>query len=171
MRSTLRSRKRSAGQEDVILFSISDTLFAITAGAVDEIRNLDGLSDFRSTFSPTLKKVTHTLIRSKKDPEKTYFVVNGALHFGINGPAGGRIMVLRGSVGAVRVDAIDRITQIAAVPALPNAFHGQERDWYRGLAIVDGRVIPVVREESFLSKGDLAVLAAQHATSTQGASA
>lgn len=171
MRSAFKSRKPSAAQEDVILFVVGKKTFAIPAGAVDEIRNLEGLTAFRPSFHPGLKKVTHTLVRSKKDPEKTYFVVNGAHHFGINEPAGGRVMVLRGGSGAILVDAIDRMTQIAVVHALPHAFNSKERDWYRGLAVIDGRVIPVVREESFLSKSDLAVLVAQHSTAAQGASA
>jgi chemotaxis signal transduction protein len=167
-----RSNRKVIEHEDVILFSVCGSTFAIRASAVDEIRNLDGLSYFRSSFATNLKKVTHTLVREKKDPQKTYFVVSGSAHFALAPSSMGRVMVLRNGAAAVIVDAIDRMTQIEVVHALPKAFTGQERDWYRGLAICDGRVIPVVREEAFLSKGELAMLAAQHSASVaQGASA
>jgi chemotaxis signal transduction protein len=168
----VRTSRKVVEHEDVILFSVGGTTFAIRAGAVDEIRNLDGLSPFRASFAANLRKVTHTLIREKKDPDKTYFVVAGAAHFGFASSSIGRVMVLRTGAAAVTVDAIDRMTQIALIHALPKAFYGQEREWYRGLAVCDGRVIPVVREEAFLSKGELAMLAAQHSAAVaQGASA
>jgi chemotaxis signal transduction protein len=168
----VRTTRNAVEHEDVILFSVCGTTFAIRAGAVDEIRNLDGITPFRASFAANLKKVTHTLVREKKDPGKTYFVVACASHFGLGSSSMGRIMVLRGGTAAVSVDAIDRMAQIAIVHALPDAFSGQERDWYRGLAICEGRVVPVVREEAFLSKGELASLAAQHcAAVAQGASA
>jgi hypothetical protein len=158
--------------QDMILFSVSGTRFAIRAEAVDEIRNLDGLAPYRASFAANLKGVTHTLVRSKKDPEKTYFVVSGASHFGLSGARLGRVMVLRGGAAAVTVDTIDRMTQVALVHALPRAFSGQEREWYGGLAICDGLVVPVVREETFLNKGELAALAAQHSAAiANGASA
>jgi chemotaxis signal transduction protein len=167
-----KTRKGLAATEDVILFSIADMTFAIAAGSVDEIRNRDGLSPFRASFAANLTKVTNTLVREKKDPHKTYFVVNGESHFGLSGAKLGRVMVLRGSVTAVLVDNIDRMAQISAVHALPHAFNGRERDWYRGLAICDGRVVPVIREDAFLSKGELSTLSAHHsAAMAQGASA
>ena len=80
-------------------------------------------------------------------------------------------MVLRGVKAAVLVDAIDRMTQIAAVHPLPRAFSGDERDWYRGLAVVEGRVIPVVNEHSFLSRGEVTVLNAQKQARAHGVGA
>lgn len=172
MKISRNKAKAQVRNEDVILFSIADLTFAIAAGSVDEIRNLDGLSPFRANFVANLKKVTHTLIREKKDPAKTYFVVNGESHFGLSGATLGRVMVLRSGATAVLVDNIDRMAQISVVHALPHAFSGRERDWYRGLAVCDGRIVPVIREDAFLSKGELAKLAAQHsAPMAQGASA
>jgi chemotaxis signal transduction protein len=167
-----KPRKGHDANEDVILFSIAKMTFAIAAGSVDEIRNLDGLSPFRPSFATNLKKVTNTLVRDKKDPAKTYFVVNGESHFGLSGATLGRVMVLRSGATAVLVDNIERMAQIAVVHGLPHAFSGHERDWYRGLAICDGRVIPVIREDAFLSKGELANLSAQLLSAiAQGASA
>jgi hypothetical protein len=81
-------------------------------------------------------------------------------------------MVMRAVKAAVLVDGIDRMAQIATMHSLPHAFTGEERQWYRGLAIVNGRVVPIVREESFLTRGEVAALAAQKAVAAaQGASA
>lgn len=172
MRSSRTTRKPPITREDVILFSVDKMTFAIAAGVVDEIRNLDGLSPFRASFAANLLKVKHTLVRAKKDKDKTYFVVDAAKHFQLDHQCSGRVMVLRTGASAVMVDAIDRMTQIATVHPLPLAFTGKERDWYRGIAVHDGRAIPVVREESFLSKAEAASLAAHHSVAiAQGASA
>jgi hypothetical protein len=49
---------------------------------------------------------------------------------------------------------------LAAIHALPAAFSGEERRWYRGLAVIKGKVIPVVNESAFLSKAEAVLLAA-----------
>lgn len=172
MRSPRTVRKVAPKHEDVILFSVGGMTFAIHASAVDEIRNLDGMSPFRASFAARLNKVKHTLVRENKDPDQTYFVVDAAAHLGLEKGFPGRLMVMRAVRAAVLVDGIDRMTQIATVHALPHAFTGKEREWYRGLAVVNGRVVPVVKEESFLTRGEIAVLAAQRAVAAeQGASA
>jgi hypothetical protein len=48
--------------------------------------------------------------------------------------------------------------EITVLHALPAAFTHEERIWYRGLAIVNGAVVPVVNQGAFLSRGELAVL-------------
>jgi chemotaxis signal transduction protein len=172
VRSSRTVRKVAPTHEDVILFSVGGMTFAIYASAVDEIRNLDGMSPFRASFAARLNKVKHTLVRENKDPDQTYFVVDAAAHLGLEKSSPGRLMVMRAVKAAVLVDAIDRMTQIATVHALPHAFTGKEREWYRGLAVVNGRVVPVVKEESFLTRGEVAALAAQKALAVaQGASA
>jgi chemotaxis signal transduction protein len=171
VRSARPSRKPAATQHDVILFSVNKTTFAIAAGAVDEIRNLDGLTPFQPSFAARLMKVKHTLVRENKDPDQTYFVVDSAAHLKLKSSTPGRLMVLRGVKAAVLVDAIDRMTQIAVVHPLPRAFQGDERDWYRGLAVVEGRVIPVVNEHSFLSRGEVTVLNAQKQARAHGVGA
>jgi chemotaxis signal transduction protein len=165
------SGTKSAPQHDVILFSVNQTTFAIAAGAVDEIRNLDGLTPFQPSFTARLTKVKHTLVRENKDPDQTYFVVDSAVHLKLKSSTPGRLMVLRGVKAAVLVDAIDRMTQIAAVHPLPRAFQGDERQWYRGLALVEGRVVPVVNEHSFLSRSEVTVLHAQKQARAQGVGA
>jgi chemotaxis signal transduction protein len=171
VRPARTSRKPTVTQHDVILFSVNKTTFAIAAGAVDEIRNLDGLTPFKPSFTARLNKVKHTLVRENKDPDQTYFVVDSAAHLRLKTSTPARLMVLRGVKAAVLVDAIDRMTQIAAVHPLPRAFQGDERDWYRGLAVVEGRVIPVVNEHSFLSRAEVIVLNAQKQARAQGVGA
>jgi len=46
------------------------------------------------------------------------------------------------------------MTEISALYALPHAFTGQERQWYRGLAVLAGtdgqpEVVPVVNPDAF----------------------
>lgn len=144
--------------EDVILFRVGVYRFAIAAAAVDEIRNLDGLQPRRAGYMSKLAKVTHTLVRQKKDRERTYFVVDASMQFQLPKPALDRVLVLSGAGAAVLVGSIERMTQINAVQPLPKAFSGAERDWYRGLAIVEKEVVPVVDPGAFLNKGELAVL-------------
>ena len=49
------------------------------------------------------------------------------------------------------MDRIDRMADISAVHALPLAFTGEERRWYRGLAYLDDSVVPVVEPTGFLT--------------------
>lgn len=145
--------------EDVILFSTSGMKFAMPAAAVDEIRNLEGLSAFVvGQFNPKLAKVKSVLTREKKDRNKTYFVVDAASLFRIKPAKTGRVMVLRDSKAALAVERIDRMTQIASVISMPLAFSGEERQWYRGLALIHETVVPLVNPEAILSSGDVAVL-------------
>jgi len=146
--------------EDVILFTVAGTRLAIAASAVDEIRNLEDLTPFQAGISPRLAKVKYTLVRPNKDREASYFLVDACQHFRILPAKGTRILVLRDGATAVLVEAIDRMTQIANLHALPMAFVGEERAWYRGLAVVDDKVVPVVSPECFLSRGEIAVLQA-----------
>ncbi len=171
MRPAAKSRSR-APHEDVILFAVNGTRFAIAANAVDEIRNMEGLSPFKATVSPAkFAKVKHTLVRDKKDRDAIYFVVDANAHFRVAQSKSNRLLVLRNTRVAVLVDSIDRMTQIANVYSLPLAFTGEERNWYRGLAIVEDAVVPVVYAECFLSKGEVAVLQASTAQGTAAAMA
>jgi hypothetical protein len=58
------------------------------------------------------------------------------------------------------VDAIDLMLELHSIQALPRAFYGEERIWYRGLALVKGKVIPVVQPEAFLSRAEVALIEA-----------
>jgi hypothetical protein len=136
---------------------MNGTRFAIAANAVDEIKNLDGLSPFKAPPG-RFSQVKHTLLREKKDRGILYFVVDASAHFHIAPRKPGRLLILRDTKVAVLVDSIDRMAQIGPVSPLPLAFSGEERNWYRGLAVIENSVVPVLYPECFLSKGEVAVL-------------
>ncbi len=150
-------RKRASRGESVILFSVAGTTFAISAGAVDEIRSVSGLEPLRTGFlHPKYSKFKFKLERDGR----TYFVVDANTHFHILPTNHDRLLVLRDRPAAVLVDAIDRMTEISALQALPRAFSGEEREWYRGLAVLKDTVVPVVEPDAFLSKAESTVLKA-----------
>jgi hypothetical protein len=70
------------------------------------------------------------------------------------------VLILRDSTTAVLVDSTDRMMEISALHALPRAFTHEERLWYRGLAVVNDEVVPVVNPNSFLTQGEQEVLRA-----------
>ncbi len=144
------TRQRAAHVEAVILFVAAGHKFAIAASAVEEIRNTD-------TLRPVARgKVSALLPRG----QGTCYVVDPAFHFRVLPLRPRRVMVLRNSMVALAIESVERITEISALYALPRVFRGEERRWYRGLALVEGRVVPVVNPDSFLSKTELAALAA-----------
>jgi chemotaxis signal transduction protein len=141
----------------VILFRVSGFNFAIAAGAVKEIRGLEGLTIFNlGDIGAHLKKLNYTLERSGT----TYFVVDAARHFDLKASIPGRVLILRNSAAAVLVDSTDRMMEISALHALPRAFTHEEREWYRGLAVIDGEVVPVVNPGAFLNEEEQEVLRA-----------
>jgi hypothetical protein len=50
------------------------------------------------------------------------------------------------------------MAEIPAVHALPHAFAGEERRWYRGLAYLDDHVIPVIEPTGFLRRDEFQLL-------------
>jgi chemotaxis signal transduction protein len=144
-------------REDVIVFVVSGFKFAIAAGVVNEIRGMDGLHAFTlGGISAEISKLKYTLERNGT----TYFVVDAAEHFQLSGAKASRVLVLRNGPIGVLVDSTDRIIEISSLHALPQAFTHEERGWYRGLAVVNGAVIPVVNHNAFLSRAEFEVLRA-----------
>ena len=144
-------RKRRGNREDVILFAVGPHTFAIGAKAVEKIENMEELRPIKfSAALPKLAKVKHTLER-----DKTYFVVDASAHLLMLPSRTARVLLLRGTSIGVAVDSIDRIAEISAIHPLPHAFIGEERGWYRGVALIQDAVVPVVNSEAFLSAGDL----------------
>jgi chemotaxis signal transduction protein len=158
----MRSRKQlraqpQAAREDVIVFDVSGFKLAIAAGAVKEIRGMEGLHPFTlGGISAQIAKLKHTLERDGT----TYFVVDAARHFQLPPSHPSRVMVLRNMPTGVLVDSTDRIMEISALHALPPAFTHEERGWYRGLAVVNGQVVPVVNHGAFLNRAELETLRA-----------
>ena len=140
--------------EAVILFTVGGHRFAIAAGAVEEIRTMDGTQALPAGPGARLSKVKRVLEREQRE----YYVVDANAHFHIRASQATRVLLLRRSSTAVSVDGIERMTEIEALLSLPRAFQGDERRWYRGLALVDEQVVPVVNAGSFLSRAELALL-------------
>jgi chemotaxis signal transduction protein len=151
------SRKRSHRGEAVILFSVGGTTFAIAAAAVDEIRDLSGMEPLHIGYlHGKFSKFKHTIQREGR----TCFVLDAATHFHMLPTKAARLLVLRHMPAGVLVDSIDRMTEISSLHALPRAFTGEERNWYRGLVILKDAVIPLVNPEAFLTKAESTVLTA-----------
>lgn len=145
---------RKGTREDVIVFTIGEFRFAIAAGAVSEIRNTAGLQRLRATGDKMPVQVEYTLERDGI----THFVVNGARHFYLPLGKSTRVLVLRHTPAAVLVDSTDRMMEISTLHALPLAFDHEERQWYRGLAVLNDEAVPVVNPAAFLSRNEIAIL-------------
>ncbi|HEY1936649.1 MAG TPA: chemotaxis protein CheW [Candidatus Angelobacter sp.] len=153
----LRLQTPQAAREDVIVFAVGGFKLAIAAGAVKEIRGMEDLHAFTlGGISAQIAKLKYTLERNGA----TYFVIDAAQHFQLPASHGSRVMVLRHTPTGVLVDSTDRIMEISALHALPPAFTHEERGWYRGLAVVNGIVIPVVNHNAFLNRAEIEILRA-----------
>src|SRR5271163_884480 len=140
--------RRVRKSETVVLFFVANQMFAIAADNVQEIRSTDSLAGSAHEIeTPELPKVRHTIERGLR----TYYVVNAGAHFGLPVTRPALVLILRQFRAALLVDRIDRMADISAVHALPLAFTGEERRWYRGLAYLDDFVIPVVEPTGFLT--------------------
>lgn len=142
-------------REDVIVFVVGGYKFAIAASVVKEIRGMDDLHAFTlGGIAAQIGKLKYTLERNGT----THFVIDAAQHFQLAASQASRVLVLRNAPIGVLVDTTDRIMEISSLHALPRAFTHEERGWYRGLAVVNGVVIPVVNHNAFLNRPELEIL-------------
>jgi chemotaxis signal transduction protein len=144
--------ERSSGYP-VILFTIGDNLFAIGAAAVNEIQSLQGMQPLGAQ-PRQFGKVRHIMLREGR----RYWVVDGNVHFGMMPTHSTRVLLLGSTPVALKVDAIVRMTEVARVLPLPQAFQGEERNWYTGLALLDSTVVPVISPDALLSHYDMTAL-------------
>ena len=121
-------RPSAPAAEAVILFRVGSHRMAIGAGAVQKIRKDRGLLPAEIGCATIVS--AHGL-------------------FGIPPGSGARLLVLRRGGVAVRVDRVERMIETGEVRPLPRAFQGSERAWYRGLALAEDAVLPLVNPESF----------------------
>lgn len=145
LRRQNRRRLRAQGNP-VIVFTIGNTTFAISASSVSEIQDLQHMKPFGS-----IGKVRNTIEREGR----RYWVVDANAHFHMLPTNSSRVLLLRETPVAVKVDGIERMTEVSRLLALPNAFQGDERHWYLGLALLGDKVVPVVNPDSFLSHFEL----------------
>src|SRR5215470_658644 len=155
MRFGVPVKPRPVRSEQIILFRISDRLFAVSSSSVQEVRGTDSLVGGSSEFdAPELPKVERFIRRG----DKTLFIVNGAAHFGLSPSEGTLVFVLRNTRTALVIDSIEKMTAMTRLQALPLSFCHEERQWYRGLTALDQSVVPVVHPEGFLSADELMLL-------------
>ena len=155
MRAATEHKTPAVRTEQIILFRASSEVFAISSGSVQEVRSVDGLAGAPVAVSePRLQKVRHALRRGNKN----VYVVNTAIHFGLRPSPAVLIFLLRKSRVALLVDAIEKMTTMTRLQALPGAFCNEERRWYRGLTVLDQNVIPVVDPAGFLTSEELFLL-------------
>ncbi len=149
----VRERRKHSHRhgEAAILFDAGGYTFAIAATDVDEIRDVHMLVPVsHMTERSSVAKIKYTLERNSR----IYYVVDSCTHFRLAPSNPTRLLILRTQPVAVLVDSIDRMTQIDRLLALPHAFQADERRWYRGLALLEGKVVPVVNAAAFLTAAD-----------------
>ena len=155
MRLATPVKASPAKTEQIILFRVSGQLFAVSSASVQEVRSADSMSGGATEINvPGLRKVRHVLRRG----DRSLFIVNGAMHFGLHAAEGALLFVLRKTRTALLIDGIEKMTTMTRLQALPLSFCHEERQWYRGLTALDQTVVPVVHPEGFLSPEELASL-------------
>ena len=158
MKIAAQELTRSSGRgksEPIILFSLGRQLLAIAADAVQEIRSTDSIAGSATEISPSaVPKVRHMFERENRQ----YFLVNACAHFRLPVTRPTLVLILRQIRVAVLIDRIDRMAEIGAIFALPRFLTGEETIWYRGLAYLSDRVIPVVDPRGFLTAAEFEVL-------------
>jgi len=143
--------------EQIILFRISGQLFAISSSSVQEVRSVDNIAGMaRDLPESPIRKVRHSIHRG----DRTLYIVNAAIHFGLQPQHASLVFFLRRTRTALLIDGIEKMTTMTRLQALSLAFQGEERNWYRGLTALDQAVIPVVHPEGFLSLEELTLLEA-----------
>ena len=155
MRAPAEYKMPAIRTEQIILFRAGSEIFAISSGSVQEVRSVDSLAGAPVALTqPSLKKVRHALRRG----DKNVYVVNAAIHFGLRPSSAALIFLLRKSRVALLVDAVEKMTTMTRLQALPGAFCNEECRWYRGLTVLDQNVIPVVDPAGFLTSEELFLL-------------
>jgi chemotaxis signal transduction protein len=155
MRLPVPAKQHPVRTEQIILFRISGQLLAVSSASVQEVRSVDTLASAAKEIAQAgLRKVRHVVQRG----EHQFYVVNGAVHFGLTPSPAALVFVLRRTRTALLVDGIEKMTTMTRLQALPQAFCNEERAWYRGLTAIDQVVVPVVKPEGFLTPDELLLL-------------
>jgi hypothetical protein len=139
-------------KEQVVVFSIGDHSFVISASSVQEIRSTDGLGgNVVELDRPVLRKVRHIVERDAR----SYYVVSGYEHFHLPLSRPTSVLILRNVPVAVLVDRIEEMAEMRVLLGLPRSFCGDERIWYRGLTVLGHKVVPVAEPRGFLTVEEL----------------
>lgn len=146
-------------REQIAVFSIAEYSFVISAASVQEIRSTDSLGGTVVDLDrPVLRKVRHIVERDAR----SYYVVSGCEHFHLPPSRPTTVLILRNAPVAVLVDRIEEMAEMRVLLALPQSFRGDERTWYRGLTVLDRKVLPVANPLGFLTARELLLLEEQN---------
>ena len=146
-------------REQVAVFSIAQYSFVISAASIQEIRSTDSLGGTVVELDrPVLRKVRHIVERDAR----SYYVVSGYEHFQLPPSRPTTVLILRNAPVAVLVDRIEEMAEMRVLLALPHSFRGEERTWYRGLTVLDRKILPVANSQGFLTAGELKQLDEQN---------
>jgi hypothetical protein len=146
-------------REQVVMFSIGEFSFVISAASVQEIRNTDSLGgNVVELGHLVLKKVRHIVERDAR----SYYVVSGYEHFHLPLARPTTVLILREVPVAVLVDRIEEMAEMRVLVSLPWSFRGEERTWYRGLTVLGRKVLPVADPRGFLTAEELRQLEEQN---------
>lgn len=152
MRPPAPPKTQPVRSEQIILFRVSDQLFAVSSASVQEVRSVDSFAGAAKQIShPALRKVGHVVPRR----ENSLYIVNAAQHFGLPPSQPMLVFVLSRTRTALLIDGIEKMTTMTRLQALPQAFCHEERTWYRGLTALDQTVVPVIKPEGFLTPEEL----------------
>jgi chemotaxis signal transduction protein len=155
MNLTPHLRSNQPRTEQIILFRVSGQVFAISSASVQEVRSVDNIAGMaRDLPESPVRKVRHSIRRG----DRTLYIVNGAVHFGLQPYPASLVFFLRRTRTALLIDGIEKMTTMTRLQALSLAFQGEERNWYRGLTAIEQVVIPVIQPEGFLSLEELSLL-------------
>lgn len=155
MANSISATGNDRATEQVVVFSIGKFTFAISAAAVQEIRNTDSLGGMVMELeNVVVPKVRHIIERDSR----SYFVVSGFDHFHLPQSRPTTLLILSKTQTAILVDRIEEMAEMRTIVGLPRSFHGEERVWYRGLTILEGKVVPVVDQKGFLTTDELRML-------------
>jgi hypothetical protein len=139
-------------KEQVVMFSIAEYSFVISASSVQEIRSTDSLGgNVVELDRPVLQKVRHIVERDSR----SYYVVSGYEHFHLPLSRPTSVLILRNVPVAVLVDRIEQMAEMRVLLGLPRSFCGEERVWYRGLTVLGRKVVPVADPRGFLTAEEL----------------
>jgi chemotaxis signal transduction protein len=146
-------------REQVVMFSVGEYSFVISASSVQEIRSTDSLGgNVVDLDSPVLQKVRHIVERDGR----SYYVVSGYEHFHLSLSRPTVVLILRDAPVAVLVDRIEEMAEMRVLLGLPRSFRGEERVWYRGLTVLGRKVLPVADPRGFLTAEELRRLEEQN---------
>lgn len=155
-------------REQIAVFSVAGYSFVINAASIQEIRSTDSLGGAVVDLEHVVfSKVRHIVERDAR----SYYVVSGCEHFHLPSSRPSTVLILRSAPVAVLVDHIEEMAEMRVLLELPKSFTGEERAWYRGLTVLDRKVLPVINPKGFLTPAELQQLEEQNPGMLQTAGA